>query len=327
MKIFVCTILFLLLSACNVQRENTFIRNSTEKVTIHPGQVLHIKTDFHKDVVFQGQYNFDDIDLKTDPVLYPGDSAAVFFAAIIAHAYTADAIKSGAMSQVQENANRVLMPYQRYLQKFENDELVSCVINNVNNQYDFQISKFQNKKVSPGKSSPGKSPLGKSPSGWLLKSEPVFYMTQDQRELILKHVMYVYRMSAPEVVVHKNIIEVSSARTDESRPLDFWVYKNKLPAISSELYAKSIKLFIDDMISPDGAHSNNPQKTFRYTQGGVKMFERGTLIENECGQTTMRTLRGWIKSFPSKNLESTVLAGECAKQSYVDHQVLVDISK
>jgi len=312
MKFFVCIILLSFVSACNVQRENTFIRSSTEKVTIHPHQVLHIKTDFHKDVVFQGQYNFDDIDLKTDPVLYPGDSAAVFFAAIITHAYTADAIKSGAMSQVQEKANMVLIPYKSHLQKFENDELISCVINNVNNKYDFQITKFQNKTTS---------------TGWLLKSEPVFYMTQDQRELILKHVMYVYRMSAPEVVVHKNIIEVASARTDESSPLNYWVYKNNLPAISSELYAKSIKLFIDDMVSSNGAHLNNPQKTFRYTQGGVKMFERGTLIKDECGQTTMRTLRGWIKSFPSKNLESTVLAGECARQSYVDRQVLVDISK
>ena len=92
-----------------------------------------------------------------------------------------------------------------------------------------------------------------------------------QWELILKHVMYVHRMSAPEVVLYKNIIEVSPVRTDESSPLDLWVYKNNLPAICSELYAKSIKLFIDDMISSNIVHSNNPQKPFAIPRVAWKM--------------------------------------------------------
>lgn len=302
MNKFYLVFLILLLSGCNSQPGNSFIRTSIENITISPGQSLLVKADFQQDVNFQGQFNYDDIDIKSGNVTYSADSGGAFLAGIIAHAITADATKNMAMSSVQIKANTVLNPYNKYLQQFENDELVSCVLNSVNDNYDFNVIKYTNDKAS---------------SGLVLKSAPIFYMTQDERQLILTHAMYIYRSDKPEVILHKNIIEITSEKTHENNQLHYWIAKNNLPIISSELYARSVELFIDDMLGVYDKTPNKKQKTFRYTQGGIKNYERGSLVNNECGNTTMRTLRGWIKSYPN---EMPVNAdNKCIKKSYIDN--------
>jgi len=300
----------LLITSCSSSHENSFIRNSVERVHITSSQKLYIKTDFQEDVKFQGQYDYDEVDLKSGSVAYPADTGAMFLASILAHALTADSIKNNVMSDVQNRANGVLAPYSKHLLEFENEELVSCVIKSIDDNYKFNIIKYAGEGAN---------------TGWLLKSKPVFFMTQDQKELVLKHAMYISHINTPEVVVHKNIVVISSASIESANLIDYWIKKNNLPRVSGELYAESIKLFIDDMLESDNIESQNKQKTFRYMQGGTKMYERGTLVKNECSRTTIKTLRGWIKSFPDN--DDNAAGEECMSQSHVDHELLVDFSK
>ena len=289
------------------------MRESNEKVAIQATQNLHLEINFQDDVRFQGQYNYDDVELEGNNMAYPGDSGAAFLTAILVHAVAADSKKNSALSQAQMKANYVLKPYEKYLREFENDELVSSVIAKLNDNFSFQLIKYDRSKTKP--------------TDLRLKSEPVFFMSQDQRELILQHSMSVYRIGEPDKILHKNAIEVSSNRIEQKDIFAFWVNDNNLPKISAELYAISVDLFINDMFSDLKNAEKSKQKTFRYVQGGKKKYERGILVKDECNRTTIRTLRGWLKSFPSNTVVPAGNANNCKDGSYVDRQMLVDLSK
>ena len=289
------------------------MRESNEKIAIHATQNLHVEINFQDDVKFQGQYSYDDVELEGNNMAYPADSGAAFLTAILVHAVAADSTKNNALSQAQKNANYVLKPYEKYLQEFENDELVSSVIAKVNDNFPFQVVKYDRSKLQP--------------SGLVLKSDPVFYMSQDQRELILKHAIYVHRNNEPDKILYKNAVEISSNRIEQKDIFAFWVNDNNLPKLSAELYGMSIDLLINDMLTgADNAHGSK-QRTFRYMQGGKKRFERGVLVKEECNRSTIRTLRGWLKSFPNDTKIVTSNGDECKDRTYVNHQMLVDFSK
>ena len=312
MKYIALISILITISACNSTREDSFIKQINGKVNILPTENLYLSIDFSQTVNFHGYYDNDDIDNQSGQMMYPGDSGAIFLASIFVHAATAQSINDGALSEVQLKADSILSPYTEHINKFDHQKLVSCILKSIDKKYSFKITTLTEEQHS---------------KGWLLTSKPVFYMTQDQKEIILKHVMFVHNADQPEKILYKNIIEISSPTLKDESPHDYWITENNLPLVSSELYAESIRLFIDDMLATSSAQ-NTHQKTFRYYQGGKRNYERGTLVQENCAYTTIRTLRGWIKSFPTEKHNTTTENNEeCSIESFVDMNALVNLSE
>jgi hypothetical protein len=41
-------------------------------------------------------------------------------------------------------------------------------------------------------------------------------------------------------------------------------------------------------------------RTVRYQEGGAEKIERAQVLEQQCGRTVLRTLRGWLLSVPAQ---------------------------
>jgi len=313
MKILYGLSLFLLVSGCGSTIEPSIIRQSVEKISIAPAQRIFLQLEFQDGVRFLGEYDNDSVGLDSGNMVYPGDAGvAGFLAAILTHAAISGSVKDNAYSKVQEEANKVLLPYSKYLQGFKNEELFSSIIGKINDKHKFRIEKYDGSNNEL--------------SDFVLKSEPIFYMSQDQKELILKHAMTIHRVNQPDKIIYKNITEIASNRINNDNMFNFWIEQNNLPIISADLYAESIDLLFFDMKNDFEKHQVQSQKTYRFMRGGKKSYERGTFVKSKCGYTVIRTLRGWLKSFPDDANISPENKQGCNNNSYVDHKLLVNLS-
>ena len=299
----------IMLNACAAPEYHTFSKYDGANIQLPADKTLYIRANVQDDVPYQGLFDYDDVEIGGQGILYPGDSGGVFLASVITHAVMTDSIKSNAMTKVQEQANTVLAPYQRYIEDFETGELVSSVVAGLDDYYDFNVAIYNQEEEG---------------AGFVLISKPVFYMTQDQRELILKHAMYLHPAGKPDVILFKNFVEISSSRFGHDDIQSYWIDDNNLALASAELYARSVELFVDDALDKYQATDVN-QKTFSYSQGGERLYERGTLVAQSCGKTVMRTLRGWLKLFPESNVGNNSGAG-CKSRNYVDASVLITLA-
>lgn len=305
MKQLISLTLIALLSACAAPKEISYKRYDVADLSITQGKTLFIKADLQNDVRFQGYYDYDDLGLGANPVTYQSPNAVGLIAEVLIHAVTVEAMKNEAKTATQNQADMVLLGYRRYIQEFEGEELLSSVIQGLDDNYDFRIIKHGDDFTE---------------DGWILWSEPVFYMTQNQQELVLRHGMYITSIINPDVVLHRNLVEVASAPATGENPMDYWISDNNLPLVSGELYAHSLQVFIADALDQYN-DLQNTEKTFRFKQGGETQFERGTLVQQSCGKTTIKTLRGGFKTYPSQqDLRIADIEGEleCETRSLVD---------
>lgn len=106
-----------------------------------------------------------------------------------------------------------------------------------------------------------------------------------------------YPDAARKTAGYENVIEVDSIYATDAEPFNYWVRENQLPRIAADLYARSLRMFLDDIM---GRYTDlNEQKTFHIQSGDKKTFERGVLVAEGCGVTTIRTLRGWLHAYPN----------------------------
>ena len=119
------------------------------------------------------------------------------------------------------------------------------------------------------------------------------------------------------------MVEILSAKSPNENAMQYWIEDNMLPIVAGELYAQSVQLFIADALDKyNGLESD--EQTFRFTLGGENQFERGFLVEEECGQTTIKTLRGGFKIFPTQPApemqmtDGDVSVGSCTNFQFIN---------
>lgn len=235
-------------------------------------------------VHFGGEREHDDGEKDGSGFLYPGNNAGVFLASVVTHALVVESVKHNAELRAQREANKVLLPYEPYLTQFTTSRLLESVIPGINRAYDFEVD---------WRSGPTEGATG----SMVLVSEPVFLMSQDERQLFLKNKVTLYPDAARKTASYENVIEVDSIYATDAEPFNYWVRENQLPRIAADLYARSLRMFLDDVM---GRYTDlNEQKTFHIQSGDKKTFERGVLVAEGCGVTTIRTLRGWLHAYPN----------------------------
>lgn len=295
--------LSLALSGCVAPKEISYNRYDVSQLSIDERETVFIKVDTHNDVQFQGMYDYDDIIVGAPRGGYVSDGYGGLIGGIASQTQN-----RAAKYDAQAEANKVLLQYQEYLQQFEGGELLLSVLEELDKAYDFKIKQLVGEA---------------SVEGWILSSEPVFFMTQNQRELALRHGMYITSTDDPDHILHRNMVEILSAKSPNENAMQYWIEDNMLPIVAGELYAQSVQLFIADALDKyNGLESD--EQTFRFTLGGENQFERGFLVEEECGQTTIKTLRGGFKIFPTQSApemqmtDGDVSVGSCTNFQFIN---------
>jgi hypothetical protein len=247
-------------------------------------------------VAFRGVVAGDSASGPDGQLLYPAPNAAGFLAAIVTHAVVVGSVQEGRKSRQQEAADAVLTPYRPVLDTFAHADLMQRVVARMR---------------TPG----GKRLLVESErhaQGWLVESQPVFSMTQDQRALVLDNAIAVFAGSADAGPTHQIVVRVVASPVRAENPGAHWLESHGEPIreASAGLVAMSLDLALAAVKTPV-ATGTGMHRTVRYYEGGVEKMERGEVLAEGCGRRLLRNLRGWLMSVPLAREAENAGDGQC----------------
>lgn len=247
-----------------------------------------------ENVLYQGVVNHDGAGVGSGSMLYPAPHPAVFLVALVAHGVINESAKSSQKTKMQENADKVLLPYQTALASYGYKELMQQGL----------------AKLPAGGDKKLLSHSEKSPTDWLVESTPVFSMTQDQSALIVDNLILVYASGQRDAAAYKKVVRVVSQTRNETDLVGYWSAENgrNLKQESASLFAESLDIGLNDAVDVTKPN-NNPHKTFRYLEGRNEKMERGQLISERCDRLVIRTLRDAPMSIPVRRDPAGVAAG------------------
>lgn len=236
-------------------------------------------------VAYRGVVSFEGINAGgLNGMLYPAPNLLIGLAAVLTHAVVADSAQENQRRQIQENADRILGPYQQVLADYRNRELMQRGLG----------------KLPASPAAKLLEPDGKPEGEWVVHSLPVFAMAQDERAIILDNVIVVYAPGGAETPTYQNVVRVVSHPRDDEHPRAAWIanFGEALKEEGSTLFAYSLQIALGDAAGPK---DSKPQRTYRYMEGGTERMERAELVHDQCSRLVVRNLRGWLLSVPARN--------------------------
>ena len=235
-----------------------------------------------KTVIFHGSSNADDAGLNTGGMLYPAPTPLGFLAAVVTHALIIDGSKRHQLSKLQEEADKVLIPYRPLIDKMDGRELMSKAV-------------ATSKRRGTGKTiDAGAAPTTET----LVESTPVFWMTPDRESIIVENALSILKPGAPAESAYRNEVRVVYTPHGSPSPENYWLANNgeKLHEAAIKLLAESIDIGLHDAsLAPT---DEKPFRTLRFTEGKQEKMERAQLLEDRCGRMLLKTLRGSLMSVP-----------------------------
>ncbi len=233
-------------------------------------------------VTYRGLVSFDDAGVGAGGMVYPAPSALGFLAAVFTHGAIVESQKQSQKNKLQEQADKVLAPYDSILKDFSHKELMHRALE--------KTTTAGNKKLVDS--------TDKAGTDWSIASIPIFSMTQDRSAIVLENAIALY---PPNVTVpaYQNAVKVVS-QPKGGAETDFWSANggSKLKEESAGLLAHSLDIAIVEATNAPGKDS--AQKTFRYLEGSAEKMERAQLISEHCNRVVIKTLRGWLMSVPAR---------------------------
>ncbi|MDB6060431.1 MAG: hypothetical protein JWM78_534 [Verrucomicrobiaceae bacterium] len=287
------TILFL----CSCSSTNTKQTQYAHKPsTVSANSAFTLKLPSGLGVPYHGEINFDQGAQNSASFLYPAPNLVGFLAAIATHAAIVDSVNNGKKTDLQTNADKILVPYKSVVSGFSYDMLKEQSL--------IKISQ-NNQKI-------GTAIPSAEVDSWTLESVPVYIFSQDQKTLTLQNSVTVYFSNKSTAIVYQNLIKIISDPIFEKNPVEYWTQNEgeKLKNLSAELLAQSLKIATEEA-SKDPDIDVATYKTFHYYRGESEQIERGQLIANSCNRIVIRNLRGWIMSVPSHSSSSAALPNSC----------------
>ena len=234
-------------------------------------------------VYWQGEANFDALGGGSNPMLYgPGLVAAL--AGVVTHSLIMGGVRSHQHTKAQEEADKVLVPYQPVLADFRYAQLL---------QRSAELMDTRgSKSVTPHDRKAG--------AEWTIESEPVYSLTQDQRALVLDNTLWIYAPGEGEQKRTAFSVRVVSKPCDDANPAGFWTENagERLKEESARMLARSLDTavrFFSGVTPPP----SSPFRTVRYRQGGTQKMERAQLITASCDTLLLKNLRGSLLLVPS----------------------------
>lgn len=253
-------------------------------------------------LVYRGLLNLDHAGVGNSAgMVYPAPNAAGAIAALITHGLILESAKSQQRNAQEEAANQVLQPYRAVLDGYGPEELMQRGREKMATEGD--------KYLLPPRTIP-------EPSAWVVESAPVFFLTQDQRALVLDNTVYIQAPNAPAESAQRQSVRVVSNPTLADDASEYWLKEGgeRLKAESAALLASSLDIALAELKEP-AASPALPYRTVRYREGGSEKMERAQIVRESCGRSLIRNLRGYLMQVPTiasaagKNLSAT--PGDC----------------
>ncbi|RYF17526.1 MAG: hypothetical protein EOO30_06785 [Comamonadaceae bacterium] len=234
-------------------------------------------------VVYRGVVNFDAAGAPHGSMLYPGGAGAGgLLVAIIAHGMIVESTKAAQKQKMQEEADRILLPFQEQLATFRSAELLQLAL----------------QRLQPG-SDRLPLPPHATAGEWTLAAQPVFGLTQDRQALILDNAIAIFPPGETEKPAYSVVVRVVSSPRESQDPVAAWSAPAESGTVlkeeSAQLVAHSLALALRDSVRPV---AEGGFRTLRYRQGTAEKMERAQPLEVLCRRVVVRNLRGWLMSLP-----------------------------
>jgi hypothetical protein len=238
-------------------------------------------------ISLRGAYNYDKAGGKGGAMMYPAPGLAGFLVAIATHGALSAGLRESEKSQVRADADVVTVPYQAALAAYKHEELMQTSL--------MTMKTAGEKRVTSLEAAPASGEL-------VIDTAPAFYLTQDQRAIILENAI---RINRAKGAPYEKIIRVVSSVQDEKAGAALWLANEgfRLKEESARMYAQSLDIAVDDMKLT--GESSAPFKTVRYFEGGTEKMERAQVISEQCSHMVLRTLRGDMLAVPRKAAEAS----------------------
>ncbi len=249
-------------------------------------------------VIYKGVVSLDDTRGNSTHIMYPAANAVGFLAEVFTHGAIVESLKKSQKDRRQEEADKVLLPYETVLSNYKNKDLMLRGLQ--------VASKGGRKKLVDFSEKPG--------ADWFIESDPVFLFTQDQSAIILENSISIYAPNAPLTAAYQNTVKVVSETKAEKDLADFWTVNQgeRLKEESASLFALSLDIAMSEM-ADGSSKDSNPQKTFRYLEGRSEKIERGQLVSEQRNRIIIKNLRGELISAPTRrNASSAPATDPCA---------------
>lgn len=272
-------ILLIFLCACaSSPKRDDYIQHISNDGEIDLVKPMRVYLNPDQKVDFRGVYDFDS-NIDYGPVTYVGDAGMGGVAVqLLAQALITSSAQEKKLADQQASADRVLEPYLYMLDGFQQTDLVHD-----HDKYFFDVLPSDPEDED---------------KGLVLQSLPIFFMSQNEREISLKHIVSVYAEDR-ETVLYRNLIEVVHEPIELEEPIDYFILNDgeNLKYYSNSMFRHSLAMVVADVLNEydnDGLEA----KSIRFTQNDASRFERGWEIGRDHEKVTIRNLRGWLISYP-----------------------------
>ncbi|HEY2531920.1 MAG TPA: hypothetical protein VGJ20_29000 [Xanthobacteraceae bacterium] len=188
---------------------------------------------------------------------------------------------------MQDEADRVLVPYQPTLSRFYYAELMQRALDALSTDG----SRVLLKNADP----PG--------AGLTIECMPSFFMTHGASALVLINPILIHgaNTSAKTPPMFKNVVKVVAAPRppQEVGQEDSWISDQgaELKLLAVEELRESLNLALTEAVQ--GFPSRSAEfKNVRYKEGDSAKIEHAQVLTELPGHLVLKTLRGWIMSVP-----------------------------
>jgi hypothetical protein len=240
-------------------------------------------------VAFSGMTNNDAAGLGTGAMFYPGFGLMGFLAAVATHGVINESFKNSQKSKLQEEADKVLLPYRDALDKFEYAELLQRSATLLKPRHEYKLLAATEK------------PADEWRNAWRLDSAPVFQFTQDQSAIVLESAIAIYAPDSTGKAKpgYTSVVKVISQATIGDDVASQWADKDteRFKTVSANLVAESIEIALSDW-AQGATKAEAPHQTVRYALGKEEKMERAQVLAQSCERVLMRSLRGALISAP-----------------------------
>ena len=233
-------------------------------------------------IELHGALNYDKAGAGNGAMLYPAPGVVGLLAAIATHAAVVNTVRDAEKQVLRDEADKFLLPHRGTLASYLQNELMQSSLAAMRTRGDKRIIAAQ------ASSAPGET---------VIDSAPAFFMTQDQRAIVLENAVTI-RTGGNAKPYQKVIRVVSPVRPATAGGAWFDAGAALLKAESAKMYAQSIDIAVSDMKMV--GENSNPFKTVRYDEGGSERMERAQLMVEHCEHLVVRTLRGDVMAVPRR---------------------------
>ena len=244
---------------------------------------LCLRTPIGSAVPFRGAITYDKAGGKPGVMVYPAPGLVGLIAAIATHAAVSASVRESEKQKLREESDAVVAPYLGMLGTYRHDDLMRASLPSMKSGGDKRIIALEATGAS---------------DEVLIDTVPTFYLTQDQRAIIVENAIRIERGAAG---IYEKVIRVISPVQAEGAGTALWLADEAalLKAESARIYALSLDIAVDDL----GAQleSSEPFRTVRYFEGGTEKMERAQVISQQCSHLVLRTLRGDVLAVPRKS--------------------------